>query len=479
MEKAANRNMAHALMITPEMVEDFSRIVRSADELRILAELVHSAFGSHERRSSNAESVSDVLRTCFGVDYALQRIHVLQDLIDRNIVTVEQRRFDSNVSTSHIRGLLDLHITVSDYALGLLLELEQECNAAREDEPQQEIEASEVFDLNSVIAEEEEDPEDRMAQIHRAMFGPSRKDEPEDEPDADGKRAVLREESVSDTMLYIPDTSIAEAFEEIRSICQSDVSATLREYGVASIASHYEPAKHERTVVLLHGAPGTGKTAAAYALAHGLKRRLFVTSVDAMKSPYQGEFERNTRRMFEEFREIAVACDEAPILLIDECESLFAKRTEELGSGNRSHNGVVDILLQEMEKFEGILVLTTNTSEVFDDAFARRIDYTLTLSGTSKETQREIWKHRLPAGFPGAETVDIEALVERHDLTPAEITLIMRRTLRALVSADPVSHRLTHEILDAACANYHQGHLMLSNGVTPHRKEPTVPFGFY
>src|SRR5205814_3839963 len=118
---------------------------------------------------------------------------------------------------------------------------------------------------------------------------------------------------------------------------------------------------------LFAGASGTGKTMAAEVLAHDLRLDLYRIDLSSTVSKYIGETEKNLRRIFD------AAEEGGAILLFDEADALFGKRSEVKDSHDRYANIEVSYLLQRMEAYQGLAILTTNMKDVLDTAFLRRI----------------------------------------------------------------------------------------------------------
>ena len=145
---------------------------------------------------------------------------------------------------------------------------------------------------------------------------------------------------------------------------------------------------------LFAGGSGTGKTMAAEVLANALDLDLFRIDLSAVTSKYIGETEKNLRRVFDG-AEVGSA-----ILLFDEADALFGKRTQVKDSHDRHANLEVSYLLQRMEAYQGLAILTTNLRDSIDTAFLRRIPFVLSFPFPSKDARAEIWQRVFPAQTP-------------------------------------------------------------------------------
>lgn len=145
---------------------------------------------------------------------------------------------------------------------------------------------------------------------------------------------------------------------------------------------------------LFAGGSGTGKTTAAEVLARELRLDLYRIDLSAVISKYIGETEKNLRRVFDaaEFGGV--------ILLFDEADSLFGKRTEVKDSHDRHANQEVSYLLQRMEAYRGLSVLTTNLKTAIDQAFLRRIRFVVQFPFPDTATRAEIWRRVFPKNTP-------------------------------------------------------------------------------
>jgi SpoVK/Ycf46/Vps4 family AAA+-type ATPase len=158
----------------------------------------------------------------------------------------------------------------------------------------------------------------------------------------------------------------------------------------------------------MSGPSGTGKTTAAEIAAGELGLDLFVVDVSAVVSKYIGETEKNLEQVFD------AASAGNHLLLFDEADALFGKRTEVSDARDRYANIEVSYLLQRLETFDGLLVLTTNLRGNIDEAFLRRIHVAMSFELPTTDERRAIWEHWIGQGAPVGD-VDLDVLAERID----------------------------------------------------------------
>ena len=150
---------------------------------------------------------------------------------------------------------------------------------------------------------------------------------------------------------------------------------------------------------LFAGPSGTGKTMAAEVLANDLRLSLYRIDLSAVVSKYIGETEKNLRRLFD------AAEQGAAVLFFDEADALFGKRSEVKDSHDRYANIEVNYLLQRMESYRGVAVLSTNMRSALDPAFLRRLRFVVTFPFPAIAQRREIWSKVFP---PRAQTDDLD-----------------------------------------------------------------------
>jgi hypothetical protein len=145
---------------------------------------------------------------------------------------------------------------------------------------------------------------------------------------------------------------------------------------------------------LFCGESGTGKTLAAEVLAHDLGLDLYRIDLSSVVSKYIGETEKNLKRVFD------AAEDSGSILLFDEADALFGKRSEVKDSHDRYANIEISYLLQRMEAYRGLAILTTNMKTALDRAFQRRLRFIVTFPFPDSELREAIWRRVFPAAAP-------------------------------------------------------------------------------
>jgi hypothetical protein len=155
--------------------------------------------------------------------------------------------------------------------------------------------------------------------------------------------------------------------------------------------------------VLFSGLSGTGKTMAAEVLAGELSLDLFRIDLAAVVSKYIGETEKNLRRVFD------AAEEGGAVLLFDEADALFGKRSEVRDSHDRHANIEVSYLLQRMESYRGLAVLTTNLRDALDEAFLRRLRFVVEFPFPDAGQRMEIWRRVFPPETP-TEGLDLQRL---------------------------------------------------------------------
>ena len=155
---------------------------------------------------------------------------------------------------------------------------------------------------------------------------------------------------------------------------------------------------------LFSGPPGTGKTMAAEVLAGDLGLHLYKVDLSGVVSKYIGETEKNLRRVFAEARTANA------VLFFDEADALFGKRTEVSDAHDRYANIETSYLLQQMEEYDGVVVLATNLRQNLDDAFTRRIRFIVEFPFPDADSRARIWRNHFPAAAPLSDDVDEVAL---------------------------------------------------------------------
>ena len=164
------------------------------------------------------------------------------------------------------------------------------------------------------------------------------------------------------------------------------------------------------------GAPGTGKTICAEAIAHALGRRLLIVRYDQVESMWMGETPKNIVTTFR------LARKENAVLLFDEADSIASRRAVSLDHGFvRETNTVINVLLQEIERFNGVVIFATNLAANFDPAFERRIRTHVLFELPGAPERERIWQLQLHARTPIAEDVDFRALAERYEASGGDI----------------------------------------------------------
>lgn len=169
------------------------------------------------------------------------------------------------------------------------------------------------------------------------------------------------------------------------------------------------------TSALFVGASGTGKTMAAEVIAANLGLDLYKIDLATIVSKYIGETEKNLDRVF-----AAARCANA-VLLFDEADALFGKRSEVRDAHDRYANLEVAYLLQKMEEYEGLSILSTNLKQNLDEAFLRRLTYTVLFPFPAAAEREAIWRKTCPQNLPLEENVDFEMLARTFKLSGGNI----------------------------------------------------------
>ena len=201
-----------------------------------------------------------------------------------------------------------------------------------------------------------------------------------------------------------------------------EVFKKLREWGIK------DKRKAIDARIIFYGAAGTGKTMTAMSLAKTLKKPILSFDCSKILSMYVGESEKNVRKIFDDFKDLSAKAKVEPILLLNEADQFLSSRTEGTGSSaDKMHNQMQNIFLEQIEKFEGILIATTNLLGNIDKAFSRRFNYKIEFKKPGKKQRLRLWQFMLPEGADYTEEFDMTELA-KYDLTGGQINLIIKNT---------------------------------------------------
>lgn len=175
--------------------------------------------------------------------------------------------------------------------------------------------------------------------------------------------------------------------------------------------------------VLLYGHPGTGKTETVLQLGKNSNRYIMMADASKIRSKWVGETEKNMKALFDEYRKAMKEFNEAPILLFNEADAILGKRHAVSDRGDQMENSMQNILLQELENFEGIFIATTNLVDNLDKAFDRRFLYKIKFDKPGTQTLMQIWKSK----FPDIKSAVLKTVCNAVSLTGGQIENIRKK----------------------------------------------------
>jgi hypothetical protein len=253
-----------------------------------------------------------------------------------------------------------------------------------------------------------------------------------------GTLAELLPEPIGDKVLIVPPT-LREALAALHQRCT--LREDLAEGLGASTRARYRPGVR----ALFVGPSGTGKTLAAGWLATQLGLPLYRVDVASICSKYIGETEKNLAQLFARAEHAEV------VLLFDEADSLFGKRTDVKESNDRFANAQTNYLLQRIESFEGIALLTSNSRGRFDSAFTRRLDAILDFPQPTPQERRALWVGHLGTRH-GLSDGELNRLATACDLCGGHIrNIVLAAAARARHAGRPIEYGDALQAVAAEC----------------------------
>ena len=403
------------------LLDLFKDVVSTPQQLRIIGLLwIESTFPITEHRGCLSR-VRDVLHAVFGHETAFFNRSIVEGMLHRGILRfidgrdMYGREEDETESPFLIRAL-----ELSAAFIKHVTEMDKEYAAQTQTEPQQ---LPSLIEFKVSEPSEEKTPKPKL--LTRVESGITLKD-------------------------HFLEPALAEQIYHATRTDGDSIREMMNRMGIHTgpVKSDSSEKNSQANVILLYGPPGTGKTSAAFAIAGELNVPLYALNVDSIMSPYIGIAERNMRAAFVEYRAVAKSLSVSPVMLMDECDSLMRRRVVgEQSAGDRAMTNVVNVALQEIAAFKGTLVMTTNSIEAIDEAFARRIRTSILLDYPSKDVQAKMWNHYLNISMNGVDTINVDALLAEATLTGALIVKCVEETVERLLIRDGDQAVLTTEEL--------------------------------
>ena len=225
-------------------------------------------------------------------------------------------------------------------------------------------------------------------------------------------RMIFPDELKKETLFYNSDVLVT--LEEIQSYLQND--------NFNKLAEHFRKEGDNLGITcLLEGPSGTGKTAFVKEIARATGRPILMTDIAKLRSKDYGNDEKMIRKVFQEYQYSACIMPIRPILFVDECEVLIGSRTNPDGAANSSivnmQNTVTNIILEELNDFEGIMFFCTNNASHIDPAIARRLTFQVHIGQPDQDTQVRLWRHF----FPDISEVEAKEMANETNFTGGQI----------------------------------------------------------
>lgn len=196
--------------------------------------------------------------------------------------------------------------------------------------------------------------------------------------------------------------------------------------------------KNIEAKIIFYGPAGTGKTMSALAMAKSMKKSVLSFDCSKILSKWVGESDQNVRKIFDTYKNIVQTCKQSPILLLNEADQFLSTRVDGSSGSDKMHNQMQNIFLEQIERFSGVIIATTNFLESLDSAFSRRFDYKIEFKKPDFKDRLKIWEKFLPKKALFEKDFDINIL-SNYELSGAQILMVVKNTaLKVAVSKDGV-----------------------------------------
>jgi SpoVK/Ycf46/Vps4 family AAA+-type ATPase len=232
-----------------------------------------------------------------------------------------------------------------------------------------------------------------------------------------------------------------EQIDRLSSLLQEEKFSSVR----SALASRGMPTGF---CCLFYGSPGTGKTELVQQLAIATERDLMQVDMSTLRDKYVGESEKRIKHIFSTYRGLVQKQKKAPILFFNEADAIFGNRMENTQhSVDKMENAIQNIILQEMEQFDGIMICTTNLTTSIDKAFDRRFLYKIEFERPTNEARKQIWKSLLSS----LNDEQASELANKYDFSGGQIQNITRKQIVHSIFSG--SEDLDYEQVKLDCQN--------------------------
>lgn len=257
-----------------------------------------------------------------------------------------------------------------------------------------------------------------------------------------GRQDVIKADSIGTKKLFYP-ASTTHQISELEDLLKPQKFAHVQE----SLAAH---GMRKGFACLFYGAPGTGKTETVLQIARSTGRDIMQVDMSQLRDMFVGESEKNVKQIFTKYRRLCRESDLTPILLLNEADALLSTRIKNIKhSTDQMENAMQNIVLQEMENFEGILVATTNLTQNLDEAFDRRFLYKVEFQKPTAEESRHIWQAMLPR----LSDENARSLASKYNFSGGQIENIARK--QVVNSILHANEELDMSLIRSACDQEH------------------------
>lgn len=267
-----------------------------------------------------------------------------------------------------------------------------------------------------------------------------------------GDKAYLYDTKLDEKSLILPDTIVSKKlfYSQENQNQINMLYSSLSKENLNNIQNGLKSRGFPTGIcILLYGAPGTGKTESVYQIAKATNREIIHVDISQIKSCWLGESEKLIQKIFDDYKKLCQKLklngkNDYPILLFNEADAIIQKRTEFRGGGaEKTENAMQNILLENLEKFDGIMIATTNLEINMDAAFERRFLYKIKFENPTLEAKTAIWQSKLN-WLPEDQA---KQLASEYNFSGGEIDNVVRKaTMEEILNGSKVTINRLEEL---------------------------------